>query len=325
MIHVIKKAAKHIALGGANLSQQCTIGLPDPQTEVSVWLHGLGDPLDVTNNHVVACAAPFTVGIGLDGRLDRGKSPLSLSLKFCERNGERRLLADVGLRNFGSVKSARQPLSLFHIRSCRNCCLSRTRLWAYDLYQFIRRREDKNPEIYLSALASRAMAAFFICPRPVVLVSVMHEDRGNMFPINLFGSIGDGYFAFALNSLRKAAPLVERAGRVALSTIPFSCAELARQLGKNHLKESVNCDDLPFETTPSAALGFPIPRFALRVREMEIEAVRKLGSHTLFFSRLLVDERRSEDLLFCIIHGIYGARRRSTHIPQLQPLWKSAS
>ncbi|HEY6987649.1 MAG TPA: flavin reductase [Bryobacteraceae bacterium] len=154
------------------------------------------------------------------------------------------------------------------------------------------------------------MTACFICPRPVVLVSVRHEERTNIFPMNLFGSIGDGYFAFALNSVRKAAPLVERAGRVALSSIPFRFAGLARQLGKNHLKESVNYADLPFETTSSTALGLPIPEFALRVREMEIEAVRNLGSHTLFFARVLQDERRGDDLQFCMIHGIYEARRR---------------
>src|SRR5689334_10663900 len=167
MIRAIKKVAKHIALGGANLSQQCTLGLPDPQTEISVWLCGLGEPLDVTNNHVLACPSPFTVGIGLEDYSDGGRSPRSLSLEFRERNGERRLLADVGLRSSEIVSSASQALSLFHIRSCRNWCLPLPRLLAYDLYQFIRRREDKNPEIYISALASRAMTACFICPRPV--------------------------------------------------------------------------------------------------------------------------------------------------------------
>ena len=129
--------------------------------------------------------------------------------------------------------------------------------------------------------------------------------------MNLLGCVGEGYFAFALNSLRKAAPLVKRAGRVALSSIPLEHAGLVRQLGKNHRLESADLDRLPFATRPSTVLGLPVPQFALHVREMQIEAVRELGSHTLFFARVIHDERLSDDLQFCMIHGIYQAWRLS--------------
>ena len=55
--------------------------MPDPQLEISIWLEGLGEPLDVTSNHVVACASPFTIGIGLNG----GGTPHSDELKLTER------------------------------------------------------------------------------------------------------------------------------------------------------------------------------------------------------------------------------------------------
>jgi flavin reductase (DIM6/NTAB) family NADH-FMN oxidoreductase RutF len=219
----------------------------------------------------------------------------------------------VQLRKSGAVTANGRELSLFHVQSCHHYCLPRPRLWAYELYQsFIRWRSDKNPEIPMTMGATRAMNAFFLCPRPVVLVSVKHGENGNIFPMNLFGAIGNGYFAFALNSSRRAAPLVERTGRVALSSIPIGQAELARQLGKNHRRDSVDWDQLPFATRPSPEFDFPVPQFALRVREMEIEAVRKLGSHTLFFARVIRDERRGEGLQFCVIHGLYQAWRLRT-------------
>jgi flavin reductase (DIM6/NTAB) family NADH-FMN oxidoreductase RutF len=306
MIRTIGKAIKKIALGEADVPQQCTVAMPDPQLEIRVWLKGSGERLDITHNHVVACASPMTVGIGVDSGQPRTR-PL---LEFREREGEQRLLAQVRLEKSETVSGAGQELSLFRIRSCAIYCLPRHRVWAHDLYQFfVRWRAEKNPEIPMSIRAARSMNAFFICPRPVVLVSAMHGNSGNIFPMNLFGGIGDGYFAFALNSMRNAAPLVEHAGRVALSSIPFEHAGLARQLGRNHRLQSVNWDELPFRTTRSAALGLPIPEFALRVREMEIEAVRKLGSHTLFFARLIRDERLANNLQFCMIHGIYQARR----------------
>jgi flavin reductase (DIM6/NTAB) family NADH-FMN oxidoreductase RutF len=269
---------------------------------------------------VVACASPLTVGIGVNPKQFGQPTRTPLSLEFRERDGEQRLLAQLGLEASEIVSAAGQELSLFKIRSCRNYCLARHRLWAHDLYQFyIRWRSDKNPEIPMSISGARSMNVLFICPRPVVLVSVMQGGSGNIFPMNLFGAIGNGYFAFALNSLRKAAPLVERAGRVAMSNIPFEHAGLARQLGKNHRLEFADWDELPFKTVPSAALGLPIPQFALRVREMEIEAVQKLGSHTLFFARLIRDERLGNSSQFYMIHGIYQAWRLNTLREQSQP------
>jgi len=325
MVRTILKAVKKAALGSADVPQECTVGMPDPQQEIRIWLEGCGDPLDVTLNHVVACASPFTVGIGLNLERYEPNRRTGVLLRFQERNGGQRLLAKVALRPSETVSATGQELSLFQIRRCSNYCLPRHQIWAHDLHQaLVRRRNDKNPEIPMSVRAARSMNVFFICPRPVVLVSVMHGDSGNIFPMNLFGGIGDGYFAFALNSRRKAAPLVERTGRVALSSIPFEHAGLARKLGKNHRLEFANWNELPFRTMPSAALGIPVPQFALRVREMEIEAVRKLGSHTLFFARLIRDERLSNDSQFCMVHGIYQAWRLRTFQERSQPFLNRA-
>jgi flavin reductase (DIM6/NTAB) family NADH-FMN oxidoreductase RutF len=183
-------------------------------------------------------------------------------------------------------------------------------MWAHQLLQmYFQWRRGGDTDVRMDALGTRSMMVFFICPRPVVLVSVMHGETGNIFPMNLMGPIGKDYMAFSLNSSRQAAPLVERAGCVVFSNVPSEQSEVARQLRGNHRQKSVRWDQLPFETKPSAALGIPVPCFALRVREMEVEAVRKLGSHTLFVARVIRDECRSAGPQFTMIHGIYQARR----------------
>jgi hypothetical protein len=135
--------------------------------------------------------------------------------------------------------------------------------------------------------------------------------------MNLMGSFGNGYFGFGLNSRRLASSLVDRAGRIAISDIPVGEAHIARQLGKNHRREAVDWSELPFPVTLSTALGIPVPSFASRVREMEIEDVRKLGSHTLFVARIIRDERRTDSPQFFMIHGLYQAWRRNTGRVQL--------
>jgi len=155
------------------------------------------------------------------------------------------------------------------------------------------------------------MIVFYICPRPVVLVSVDDGGIGNIFPVNLMSPIGNGYFAFALNSTKAVAPLVERAGRLALSNVPIEQAPLVCQLGGNHKRPCIDWNQLPFATIMPTTIGVRVPGFALRVREMQVEATRKLGSHTLFVARTIRDEHWADDLQFFVVHGIYQAWRQT--------------
>jgi flavin reductase (DIM6/NTAB) family NADH-FMN oxidoreductase RutF len=299
-------------LGDSDLPQQCAVGLRGPQTEIRVELHGLGAPRDVTGRHMIACASPFTIGVGLEAESSMEVADASsLWLKFFERAGDQRLLAEIELRLSSSVPAGSQELFLFEVGRIENYCLPRPQLWAHYLFlALVRARGKKKPgEIPMVARGVHAGIACFTCPRPVVLVSVSDGDGGNMFPMNLMGPVGDGWFAFSLNSTRQASPLVQRVGRVALSDLPFDQSDRARELRGNHKRESIRWHELPFPTRTSAAFGIPVPDFGLRVREMEIEAVRRLGSHTVFVARIVHEERCSDGLQFFMIHGIYQAWR----------------
>ena len=310
MLRLPRKTLRRILLGNTDLPQQCSVAMSDPQSEVEVWLHGLGSALNVTDSHVIACAAPSTLAVRLgEQRIEPGTRVL---LKFHERGGNRTLLGQLVLQSSAVVRTGGGDFHLFEVRSCENYCQSRLRLLGYNLFQaWLRARSNKKTDVEMTPRAANAMTVLFSCPRPVVLVSVAWGDGGNIFPMNLMGTLGSGYFGFALNSRRRAAPQVERAARLALSSVPFDQAAVARQLGKNHRQEAVNWGELPFPVTRSAELGIPVPAFASRVREMEIEAVRKLGSHTLFVARIIRDERWSDSLQFFMIHGLYQSWRGS--------------
>jgi flavin reductase (DIM6/NTAB) family NADH-FMN oxidoreductase RutF len=317
MLRAARKALRRAVLGGADLPQQCTIALRDPQPEVRVSLErsgqGSGAAIDVTHSHMIACAAPSTIAVGLNP--EREIAPDSnWMLNLHQRNGEGALLGQLGLRSSAIIPSRRAGVHLFEVRSVKNHCLPAGRKLSYSLFQaWLRARENRSAysDVPMTSLAARAMTVLFFCPRPVVLVSVAFPGGGNIFPMNLMGAVGNDYFAFALNSHRKAVSLVERAGKVALSGIPFDQAAVARQLGKNHRREDVNWNELPFQTAPSSTLGIRVPAFATRVRELEIASVRRLGSHTLFLARVLGDEHWSDNQQFFMIHGLYQARRMS--------------
>jgi flavin reductase (DIM6/NTAB) family NADH-FMN oxidoreductase RutF len=310
----IYRFLKRAAFGDTQLPRQFSVGMRDPQSEVTVWLHGLDKPYDVTSRHVMACVEPLTIGVVFEPEWPIPSAVDQLSLQFVEREGGQRLLGEIRLRGKGEPGPA-GGLRMFGTRGSSNYCLSRPRLWLhYAHLAYTRWRFNNNPEIQVSAREAHTMVVFFICPRPVVLVSVLEGEGGNIFPMNLMGPVGDGLFAFSLNSTRHAAPIIGRAGRLAISNVPFDQAQLAKKLGRNHLKDSIDMTDLPFPSRLSTAFRFPVPAFAVRVREMEIECHNRLGSHTFFIARMVHDERLSESREFFYVHGIYQAWRQRNQI-----------
>jgi flavin reductase (DIM6/NTAB) family NADH-FMN oxidoreductase RutF len=319
-----RKALTQFALGLKDIPNQCVIGLDEPQSEIGVELHGLGSPRDVTTNHVPACAAPFTIGIGFEpgegGKLQPGTR---VSLHVRERGGGQRLLGELRLRHAFTIPVDGLDVSLFTIRNTRNYCLPRLRLWArYGYWAYSRLR--KPPDISMRARDIHAMPVLFTCPRPVVLVSVGDGTAVNAFPMNLMGPLIHGHFGFALNSTRAAAAFVQRSGRIALSAIPVEQASLVRSLGGNHKKESVRRDELPFPVALSTNFGLPVPAFSRRVRELEVMSSLNMGSHTLFLARVVHDERWSNGLEFFVVHGIYEAWRKDMQIPHPLPATRRA-
>ena len=315
-----RRIIKKVAFGETLLAQEFFIGLPEPQTEISVWLHGLGAPLDVTHRHSMACAAPFTMCVALDKSAKTGHARWGhLTLRFCERSGERKILGEIGLKLVTSISAADFELCFSEARSSANYCLPTMRLYAhYLLHAYWGRRMSGTSGMRMSFLEKRAAMVNFIRPHPVVLVSLSGERNGNIFPMNIMGDLGHGYFAFALRDSRRAAHLVEDCGRIALSNLPMSHAPLAYQLAVNHTKECIDWEQLPFATKASTKFRIPVPVFAPRVREMEVSKVHKIGSHTFFMARIVSDQTYSAGPVLCAVHGFYQAWRLKGRSVELQ-------
>ena len=293
-------------LFGRLFPQEFTLGFAEPQTEIAVWLHGTGSPMDVTYRYSVASAAPLTFCIGFDndvGRSDR------FSLKFCRRL-EQQTLGAIELKRVAAFSVGESQFIFFEPCSSTNYCLPRTQLAVqYLLFAYNQWRKDNTKGVHLSFLERRAMMVEFIRPHPVILVSVGSREEGNMFPMNLFGDLGNGYFGLALRAERVVGGLVQRHGRIAVSSMPLSHGAVAYQLAHNHSRQSFDWDQLPYALRMSPLFNIPVPAFALRVREMEIETVRAVGSHRFFLARIVRDEKCSEGLAFCSVHGFYQGWR----------------
>ena len=302
---------------GPPIPQFCTVGLKYPQSEVRVWLRGLGTPLDVTDTNVIVAARPFTVGIGLERIPDAATIERAhLFMNFSDHSGDNRWLGEIRLSYAETIRIGDRALCLFRGSRSTNRCLPRSVVWRRYL-DFARRqrRIAKGPTAPETRMILRelfALSTFYICPRPVVLVSVVDGNAGNIFPMDLIGPIGGQHFTLALHATSTAVSLMERSRRVALSGVPVEQISIAYALGQNHKKTDFCWNQISFDLTTSPAFGLPIPEFALSVKEMEIEEVRAMGSHKLFICRTEVNHLRSHGLQLSFVQGFYHARRQQT-------------
>jgi hypothetical protein len=304
-------AVKTLVLGETLLPEEFTIGLAEPQTEISVWLHGLEAPLDVTHRHCTACSAPFTLCVAFDeGRRPAEKDLRRLSLKYCTRDPQQQVLGEIGLTWKTTLPVTGAEMFLFEARSSANYCMPKRHLGAHNLlHAYSHWRSNDSFEIKMSLLEKRAAIVTFIRPHLVSLVSLTGDAGGNIFPMNLMGGLGNGRLGFGLRDSRLASHLVEGARRIALSSVPLPQAPVAYQLAANHRKASIDWDQLPFATRMSSTFKIPVPVFALRVRELEVEKIHKIGSHTLFVAKIVSDESLGGDPALHVIHGFYQAWR----------------
>jgi hypothetical protein len=307
IIGQLSRSLKKIVYGDTSIPQEFTIGLRQPQGEIAVFLHGFGAPIDVTERHTMACCAPFLIGVSVDGaRRVAAPDRNDFSLRFCERAGQNRLLGVIRLAPKTVISLDRSQLVLFNVTGSTNYCLPKPRLWAHYVPGAISNwRKLRTFDVKMTSREIRASQIAFIRPHPLMLGSVSGEAGGNIFPMNLMGDLGNGYFGFALKDSRRAAHLVERAGCVALSNVPLSLCSVAFKLAINHTKESIDWNQLPFALTLSKNLLIPVPASAPRVREMKVDQVHKIGSHTLFISRILSDECYCDEPQVHIVHGFY--------------------
>jgi flavin reductase (DIM6/NTAB) family NADH-FMN oxidoreductase RutF len=299
--------------------QYVAAGFADPQTRVEVVLRDGGRRLDVTRNNVVVALAPLTLGVVLRG--EARESFNRCDLEFRERDVDQ-LLGVIRLVASRDYALGAEVCRTFRIVSSRNDCIPPGWRWPYEMREHWRgwRQQRRNPHNFrLAPRDLQALFVFYSCPRPVVLVSVEHEGRSNLFPMDLIGATDSPLFSLSLRATSPAVELMKGSGRMALSSVPFSFRDAAYDLGKHHRVPAIDVASLPFPVVSSQKFGLPIPAGALRVREVCVEQVQNVGSHCWFLASLASDTVRSGEgapLPLCHIHGAYRRylEKRGVHV-----------
>ena len=112
----------------------------------------------------------------------------------------------------------------------------------------------------------------------------------NMFPTDLHGVIGNGYYASSLRIGGNANAQVESLRRVALSDVDASSYMEVYSMGKNHMMDLQNEVRFMLHHRRSRIFNFPLPEWALRYKEMIREGSFDHGIHRIHFYQIVHSE-----------------------------------
>jgi flavin reductase (DIM6/NTAB) family NADH-FMN oxidoreductase RutF len=288
------------------LPQWPPVALRQPQDAVQVRLAANRGDFDVTCAAVVAALRPLTLAVGLDAQrmaaLAGGSAP---QLHFVDLES-RRTVGTLQLQHLRTWTTSGAAIGLFVVRSGTQSCLR----WPYRPWnrwlqnRRMRRNTDPN-NFFMPPETVQQQMIFYICPRPVVLVSVDDGAHSNLFPMDLIGAVSADRFTLALRSTSPSIAAMKSARRVALSDVPARDFAVAYKLGIHHKNVKVEWDQLPFAILRSPEFSLPYPAMALRVRECAILDFETIGSHTFFVTEIAAEHSVHDAAQFFHTSGIY--------------------
>jgi len=280
------------------------IGLDPPQSLIDVSLEAEGRERDVTDRQVVLSLAPLVIAVAHAP----GGGTARATLHFRDRASGTELGA-LQLSAAGGIEAAETSLDCYSVDASRHRCLPAP-LRAWQRWLQARRPRDQGGGFSMNPADVQHLLVFYICPRPVVLVSVDDGECQNLFPMDLVGSMGGEHFTLALRNTSPSVATLRNAGRAVLADVPLTDRALAYSLGAHHRLKKIDWSALSCATAPSRHFGFRVPAQAPRVRELDIIAAQEQGSHTTFLCRITSEEIRASVPRLFHTSGIHRAWRR---------------
>ena len=283
------------------------VALPTPQCAVRVELLCGSAIFDVTTNNVIVALDPFTIGIG---RAAPDQVPAEHArLRFVDRDRVK-VLGELVMRRSDTWNGDGAPLDLFEVAAGTQHCLSWPGIqWHRWQSRRAYRRRAHQPVIPLLPEIVELISIFYICPRPVVLVSIADDVHDNLFPMDLIGPVAGDQFTLALRNKSDSIGIMSATRRIALADMPATALTTVRALGNLPRGQRVDWGVLPFGYAASREFSLRIPATALRVREMRITGTRITGSHCLFRASQISEHRIADGAQLFHTSGLYQALR----------------
>lgn len=294
------------------LPQWSPVAMAPPQTIVTATLRWDGESADVTADHTVASLKPLMIATSVDA----GQHPI---LEYRDE-AKGTLLGTLRLKRAVQTAAAGTSPALYQVVAGEQRCLDwPRRSWNAWLQNRAMLKSRTPHGSGMEPAAAQQLMIAYLCPRPVVLVSVAAPGHQNIFPMDLIGPLErSGLFSLALRSTNVSATVICEARRVALSGVPAHLKATVYQLAAHHNRPLDDWNELPFPVRPSREFGIPVVAEALRIQELAIVRHHEIGSHTFFLCQVASDEKSADGVQLHHTAGFHQAWRRRSATPLVE-------
>jgi flavin reductase (DIM6/NTAB) family NADH-FMN oxidoreductase RutF len=196
-------------------------------------------------------------------------------------------LGEIALEASGTLPIGKYTLSLFRTVASRNetaGAVDRARRYAL-AWIHAKRAPSRGDGLCMSAADLRCLNVYYTWTRRVFLIGVAHDERTNLFPMDLVGRVDPDHFLLALRATSPAIELMETSRVIAMSGAPADRLDTIYALGAHHRKSSVDTNALPFPVRRSPLHGLPMLMEGF-TRELTVNQVHRVGTHVLFVCRV---------------------------------------
>jgi flavin reductase (DIM6/NTAB) family NADH-FMN oxidoreductase RutF len=257
--------------------------------------------IDITDSHILLGAGPVFVGV-----FDPAMANNSFQRAELRFSSNRQKLGAIQLQKIALTGNWPKGMMLFEgvrakarLRTSVQQCLQRSG----HLIQLIKGKA------FLSWEVNEMIRLLYAIPRKVSVISVADNNRLNVFPSDLNGTVGETHCAIALRTGGRALEQVLAIKKVAICDMaPQFCTD-ALAMGKNHMRDMQPEEKFELSDTRTSNFKIPIPADAMTYRELELVSALPLGFYHLLLFKIVGGNVLKESAALGTIHSAYAAWR----------------
>lgn len=237
---------------------------------------------DITNSHALISLKPFAIAVNAESIIFSNPEQAILRIIANEKVFGELKLKLVSVKTFDNL-----TLCIYEAGLSSHPISLTASIWNSLLLQLKNRTDRKSKNFVVPPAELLKLFVYSLKPRPVFLVSVLHEQGFDAFPVDIAGMISANKVLISIRSTSAAITPILATKKICASAVSYNERNKVYKLGRHHAGGILPQEANELNFVLSAQLKIPVPAAALHVQEMILENNFTTGAHTQFIFRVV--------------------------------------
>ena len=241
--------------------------------------------INISERHGMICLEPFSLAIWLSPAELEMFDPVEITVMIT-KNDKTRAKLDLTLIE----KTTEDNIVLLLYRVAEVKCFQGNPFYRFITLAWALKNRTSNYR------ERKFIAAFYTYPRKVIAVSYKEENYCNLFPMDIQGHVVESnLYLLGLRTTNITLNKILDTKKLLISDTSAADIKTIYSLGRHYSATPPKLEELPFSTSESKLLKFPVPDFAASYKELEIIRNVKIGYHMLLVAKIVNAEQVKRD------------------------------